>query len=56
MKLNNVLSYVLLVLSVLYSINACFVVHYVLYFNDIPMKYFLQISQNSSFPYIVHLN
>lgn len=38
------------------SIYPCFVVHYVAYFKDFPMKYYLHISQNSSFPYIVHLN
>lgn len=43
-------------LHVLPQIKTCFVVHYVVYFKDIPMKYYLEMSQNSSFPYIVHLN
>lgn len=43
-------------LHVLPQIEACFFVHYVVYFKDVPMKYYLEMSQNSSFPYIVHLN
>lgn len=56
-ELHSIIKYLLLALFLLtIPVESCFVVHYVLYFKDIPMKFYLQMSQNSSFPYIVHLN